>query len=105
MSHETLIGPVARKRLWKVFWIMLVITIVEIGLALTSISKEVLRLIFIAFTIVKAYYIVFFFMHLKHEKVHLAWTILLPFILIVYFIAMVIYEGTYLHDLRPLFGN
>jgi len=53
--------------------------------------------IFIVLTIVKAYFIVAFFMHLKHEKLSLAYCILLPFILIVYLIAMSLTEANYLN--------
>ena len=54
------------KTIWKTFWILLVITISEVAIAFTSLSKELLMFIFITLTIVKAYFIVAFFMHLKH---------------------------------------
>ena len=53
--------------------------------------------VFIALTIVKAYFIIAFFMHLKHEKVTFGYTVILPFLLIVYLIAMCITEGNYIH--------
>ena len=40
--------------------------------------------IFIALTIVKSYYIVGYFMHMKFEVMPFQWSVLLPFILIVY---------------------
>jgi cytochrome c oxidase subunit IV len=92
-------GAAMRKSIWKTFWILLVITIFEVGIAFTSLSKDILKITFIALTIVKSYYIVGYFMHLKHEKLHFAWTILLPFSLIVYFIYMMMYEG---NALRPV---
>lgn len=87
------------KTIWRTFWILLFITIFEVGIAFTAIPKSVLKITFIALTIVKAYYIVFYFMHLKHEKAQLTRIILLPFILIVYFIYMMLHEGTALKDL------
>jgi len=93
------------KEIWKTFWILLIITIGEVGIAFTSVPKSVLRVIFISLTIVKAYFIVFSFMHLKHEKSQLRWVILLPFILIVYFIYMALHEGTALKDLREYIQN
>ena len=84
------------KTIWRTFWILLIVTMAEVGIAFTSIPHQILVYIFIALTIVKAYYIVFYFMHLKHEKVSLMWSILLPFILIVYLIFIALYEGNYL---------
>lgn len=85
------------KVIWKVFWILLGVTVFEVGISFTSISKTILLYTFIALTIVKAYYIVGFFMHLKFERVPLIWSLLLPFVLIVYLIFIAIYEGTALH--------
>jgi len=82
------------KMIWKVFWILLGVTIFEVSISFTPLSKQVLLYTFIALTIVKAYYIVGYFMHLKFEVMPLQWSILLPFILIVYLIFIAIYEGT-----------
>lgn len=89
--------PKNRSVIWKTFWILLVITIAEVAIAFTSLSKEILMVVFITLTIVKAYFIVAFFMHLKHEKLSLAYIILLPFSLIVYLIIMSLAEANYLN--------
>ena len=83
--------------IWKTFWILLIITIVEVAIAFTSIPRDILIVTFITLTIVKAYYIVAYFMHLKHEKTSLQYSILLPFFLILYLIVMAIAEGNYLN--------
>ncbi len=83
--------------IWKTFWILLAITIFEVGIAFTSIPHNILIVVFILLTVVKAYYIIAFFMHLKHEKVAFKYSILLPFILILYFIVLAIVEGNYLN--------
>lgn len=83
--------------IWRTFWILLAITIFEVGIAFTSIPHDILIVIFIVLTIVKAYYIIAFFMHLKHEKVAFKYSILLPFVLILYLIVMAIAEGNYLN--------
>jgi cytochrome c oxidase subunit IV len=88
------------KEIWRTFWILLIITVFEVGIAFTSISKEILKITFIVLTIVKAYFIVAYFMHLKHERKGLQWVILLPFVLIVYFIYMMLNEGTALNGTR-----
>ena len=84
------------KVIWKVFWILLGVTIFEVAISFTPVPKTVLLYTFIALTIVKAYYIVGYFMHMKFEKVPMQWSILLPFILIVYLIFILIYEGAVL---------
>ena len=85
------------KLIWRTFWILLVITIFEVGIAFTSIPHDILIVIFIVLTVVKAYFIIAFFMHLKHEVVPLKYSIILPFVLILYFIVMAIAEGNYLN--------
>ena len=95
-------GRAMRKLIWRTFWIMLFITIGEIAIAFSSIPHEVLKLIFISLTIVKAYFIVGIFMHVNHERTHLRFTLLLPFALIIYFIAMMMAEGNALHYIREV---
>lgn len=83
--------------IWRTFWILLVITVSEVGIAFTHIPRSILITTFVALTIVKAYFIIAFFMHLKHEKHSFKYTILLPFILIVYLIVLALIEGNYLN--------
>jgi cytochrome c oxidase subunit IV len=82
------------KVIWRVFWILLGVTIFEVAISFTGLSKDVLLYTFITLTIVKAYYIVGYFMHMKYEEVPFQYSILLPFVLIVYLIFIAIYEGT-----------
>lgn len=96
--------PGNRKVIWRTFWILLIVTIFEVGIAFTTIPHNILVLIFIVLTIVKAYFIVAYFMHLKHEKFSFAYSIVLPFILIVYLIAMALAEGNYLNFWDAVFG-
>lgn len=88
--------PKARKTIWKTFWILLIVTLFEVGIAFTSIPHNILILIFISLTLVKAGYIVYVFMHLMHEKKIFQMAILVPFILIIYLIGIALYEGTVL---------
>jgi cytochrome c oxidase subunit IV len=94
---EEHVDPKSVKTIWKTFWILLAITLFEVGIAFTSIPHDILIVIFIVLTIVKAYYIVAFFMHLKHETVPFKYSIILPFVLILYLIVMAIAEGNYLN--------
>lgn len=93
-EHEV---PNNTKVIWKTFWILLIVTMFEVGIAFTPIPRDILIVTFIVLTIVKAYYIVAYFMHLKHEKVSFKYSILLPFFLILYLIVMALAEGNYLN--------
>ncbi|UGU17316.1 cytochrome C oxidase subunit IV family protein [Sinomicrobium kalidii] len=95
------------KRIWTVFVILSVVTIVEVALGIVRpgwsmmhlIGMKLLNWIFIILTIVKAYYIAWAFMHLEGEKASLRWTIVLPLlILIPYLIFILLTEGNYVHD-------
>ncbi|HEX8516469.1 MAG TPA: cytochrome C oxidase subunit IV family protein [Bacteroidia bacterium] len=105
-QHSEEEGKKARRKLWNVFWIMLVVTIVEliIGFQADSwgllnddrTSSVTLKFIFIGLTIGKAFYIVFSFMHLGHERKWLKWSILGPYmIFIVYLIFIIVGEANY----------
>ncbi|REJ85366.1 MAG: hypothetical protein DWQ44_10555 [Bacteroidetes bacterium] len=93
-SEEKAHSALNTKTIWKVFWILLLVTVFEVAISFTAIPKVVLIWTFIALTIVKSYYIVGYFMHLKFEEVPFQWTVLLPFVLIVYLIFIALYEGT-----------
>ena len=91
--------------IWKVFWILLVVTTVEVVLGLIKpdflvhtqfLGTKLLNHIFIILTLVKAVYIVLVFMHLGFERATLKWTILLPaFILVPYLLFILLSEGAY----------
>lgn len=62
------------------------------GLSEGTVSTMVIAT-FVILTLFKAFYIVAEFMHLKHEVKRLIWTILIPFIFIVWFIIALMREG------------
>ncbi|MCU0469846.1 MAG: cytochrome C oxidase subunit IV family protein [Arcicella sp.] len=83
--------------IWKTFWILLILTAIEFVIAF-AINKGTLKTsIFVGMTIVKAFYIVGEFMHLKHEVKTLIWAILLPAIFVVWLLIALIYEGGHLY--------
>lgn len=94
------------KELWKVFVILLVITAVEFVIAFqisadSDFGKCLKISLFIILTFVKSFYIVGTFMHLKGEVKALIWTVVLPIIFIIWFIAaLVYYEGGYIGSVR-----
>ncbi len=86
-------GAAHRKVIWKTFWILLILTAIEFLIAFTMHHGPLRISIFVAMTIVKAFYIVGEFMHLKHEAKTLIWTILIPVIFVVWLIIALLYEG------------
>lgn len=99
------------KRIWKTFWILSIITIIElgIGLAIYNIHKgenpnAMLVLFFkgmvCILTLAKAYYIVSVFMHLGDEVRNMIMTIVVPLLLFVWFIAAFLWDGSSWRNLR-----
>lgn len=84
------------KKIWKVFWLLLVITVVEVMLGMFfshSIPKGVINFLFLALTILKAGYIVAIFMHLGDEVKSFISTVLIPLVLFVWFIIAFLADG------------
>ena len=104
-SYETLAhhsdeeGKKKRKTLWRVFWYMLIITIVELIIGSMAPAQGWsgtlgLKVLFIGLTIVKAGFIVMAFMHLGHEVTFMKYTILLPYVIFMsYAIFIILDEG------------
>ena len=86
------------KRIWVPFFILFGITSLEFLIAFTMGPSVGRVIIFFALTILKAYYIVAFFMHLKFERLTLGYSIVLPFIFILYLIALLLMEGGAVSD-------
>ncbi len=96
------------KRIWNVFWILSILTIIEVVLGIfkpaslhytSFLGTSPLNWIFIILTIIKAYYIVWAFMHMEGEKASLRWSIVgTGMFLIVYIIVLFLLEAVYVHD-------
>lgn len=113
-SPEISFAPVhasGTKKIWKTFWILSVITLIElgIGLAIYNIHKgpdpsAMLVLFFkgmvCILTLAKAYYIVSIFMHLGDEVRNMIMTIVVPLLLFVWFIAAFLWDGNAWKNLR-----
>jgi cytochrome c oxidase subunit 4 len=86
------------KKLWQVFWILLGLTALEFIIAFTIDAdhyKWTKINLFIILTIVKAYYIVGIFMHLKDETKAFIWTMVLPVMFVLWLIGALLMEGDY----------
>lgn len=102
MSHHTDVESSESKqqvkKIWKVFWILLVITILEVGLGMFAshaLPKWVNALFFLGLTMLKAGYIVAIFMHLGDEMKNFMVTILIPLVLFVWFIIAFLADGSF----------
>lgn len=94
------------KALWRVFFILLIVTAIEFVIAFTvstdSFAGKWFKIgTFIILTFVKTFYIVGTFMHLKDEVKSLIWTIVLPVVFVIWFlVALVLMEGGYIGSVR-----
>lgn len=92
-----------KSKIWQVFFYLLGITALEFFIALYLIPHGIVgrgvgNLAYIILTLVKAFYIVAYFMHLKFEKFAMKTGIIISFIFIIYFIVLMLIEGLYLND-------
>ncbi len=92
------VKPVDKSKVWllvKVAIILAVITIAEFAIAYMAPEswKWFKITVFVSLTIVKAFYIVAEFMHLKYEVKALIWSILIPMIFVVWLLIALINEG------------
>lgn len=107
-SYETLAhhseeeGKKKRRKLWNVFWVMLIITIAELAIGFKVADWGLtgtftIKFIFITLTLAKAAFIVLSFMHLGDEEKSFRYVILIPYsVFVVYLVSLVdLSEGTY----------
>ena len=100
-QHDEAHGKQIRSKLWKVFWLLLAITLLELFVGFNAtkwglLGGGFLKVFFIFFTLVKAGGIVLVFMHLIDETKFFRYTILLPYtVFILYLIFIILVEGTY----------
>ena len=67
-----------KKDYFRVFLVLLVLTILEVGLTYTKIGKHVVNVLMVGLALTKASFVGLFFMHLKYEKRSLLWLAALP---------------------------
>ncbi len=101
------------KRIWVVFGILSLITVVEVWLGIVKpaslylssfLGTNPLNVIFIILTLVKAYGIIWAFMHMEGEKKWLRRSVVWGSVfLISYLVLLLLIEGGYIHStLAPL---
>ena len=96
-------------RIWKVFWVLSALTIIELALGFLLYSKHgewsytpviSTKIVIGILTLAKAYYIVSVFMHLGDEIRNFIMTIVVPLLLFVWFIIAFLADGNSWKNLR-----
>ena len=87
-------------KLWKIAGILFIITAIEFVFAFTMNAGPLRTSIFICLTIVKAFYIVAEFMHLRGEVKALIFSIIIPLIFVIWLIIALLFEGSAIFQLK-----
>lgn len=74
----------------KIFWILLVLTVVEVAITFFGLPKLVLAALLVVLAVWKAVLVAMYFMHLKFERATLAMIAIVPFVLCVFLILMLL---------------
>lgn len=106
MGHEHVSNT---KRIWQVFGILSIVTIVEVYLGILRpdvlvmndfISMNLLNWVFIILTLYKAYKITWVFMHMEGEKASLRWAVVATVIfLVLYLLFILLVEADYIYGI------
>ncbi|MGB8191141.1 MAG: cytochrome C oxidase subunit IV family protein [Chitinophagaceae bacterium] len=95
------------KRIWKTFWLLLIITVIELGLGMLMYATDfsplldlIIKGVIIILSLAKAFYIVSIFMHLGDELRNMVMTIVVPLLLFVWFIGAFLWDGDAWRNLR-----
>jgi len=100
MAHHSDLNSAESKkqvgRIWKVFWVLLAVTIIEVVIGMFfshHMPKALVAFFFLALTLLKAGYIVAIFMHLGDEVKSFLITVLIPLTLFIWFIIAFLADG------------
>jgi cytochrome c oxidase subunit IV len=108
-NHEAN-NAAAMAEIKKVTILLSVLTIVELilGFWMIGISSAALRLaikgVIVILMMSKAFYIVAYFMHLKHEVKNMIMTIIVPLSLFIWFIGAFLWDGSSFKNLRNTYN-
>jgi cytochrome c oxidase subunit IV len=106
--HHEYDREASRKEVVKITVILSVITLVELALGfwlykspgMSSFMVSLVKGVILILMLAKAFYIVAYFMHLKHELKNMIMTIVVPLLLFVWFIIAFLYEGNSYKNLK-----
>lgn len=94
-----------KKAVMRTFWVLLIITVLELVVGMFIAPhfhnlKLWFNVLYIIFTLAKAFYIVAEFMHLGHEIRNMVMTIAVPCLLFIWFITAFLWDGNSYKDLK-----
>lgn len=99
LAEEQHVGG-GRKEIYRVTIVLTILTVLELALGFymmsmpyESIGRDFVRGVIIILMLAKAFYIVGYFMHLKHEIRNMIMTIVVPLFLFVWFIIAFLSDG------------
>ncbi len=117
LTHEVTFHPEHASgtgKIWKTFWVLSILTIVELGLGYFLYFKHghlspgfvlFTKVVIGILTLAKAYYIVSVFMHLGDEIRNFIMTIIVPLCLFIWFIAAFLWDGDSWKTLRNRYNR
>lgn len=102
-----------KKEIAKVTWILTILTLVELAIGYAMYKwvhedgglRAAMKGAIVILMMAKAFYIVAYFMHLKHEIKNMIMTIVVPLLLFVWFIIAFLYDGNSYKNLRNTYDS
>ena len=105
MHHDHVVGG-GRKEIYRVTIILSVLTLIELALGYSmyyiqnQVTIHFIKGAIIILMLAKAFYIVGYFMHLKHELRNMIMTIVVPLMLFIWFIIAFLADGSSFNNLK-----
>jgi len=105
IHHDKNVGG-GRKEIFKVTIILSVLTLIELAFGFSMyyitnvLTIHFIKGVIIILMLAKAFYIVAYFMHLKHELKNMIMTIVVPLLLFVWFILAFLTDGHSFNNLK-----
>ena len=98
------------RKIWRAFWILAILTVIELGLGLTIYFLEMgvvsywvilfIKGVITILTFAKAFYIISIFMHLGDEVRTMMLSLAIPATLFIWFITAFLWDGNSFKNLR-----
>ena len=96
MQEKEMTHTVSNKKVQRIVQVAIILsiaTLIEFVIAFMLHTGTLKTAVFIALTILKAFYIVGEFMHLSHERKSLIWSIVFPVVFIALLVFILLYES------------
>jgi cytochrome c oxidase subunit IV len=104
----------AKKEIWRITWLLTALTLIELALGFWMYASHdtmghtmvmTIKGTILILMVAKAFYIVSYFMHLKHEIRNMIMTIVVPLCLFIWFITAFLYDGNSFKTLRNRYDS